>query len=435
MRISSPVCSGRRASSGFGAIARVAADSRPGASADPYKNPELFRWAGSMEGIPAAATDAGGRPPWRDLGNQWLGWVGSVLPGVSIAIVLALVGRIAAEWAGTSLLGFAESPISPILLAILLGLGIRNSIGIPAIYDVGLQLCLKRILRIGVALLGIRLSLSAVGTIGLLALPIVVASIVAALLLVSAMTRAIGLPRRLGTLIAVGTAICGNTAVVATAPLIGAEKDETSYAIGCVTLFGLLALIGYPFLSHWLFAGDPLLAGLFLGTAIHDTAQVAGAGMLYLQQFGSQEALDAATVTKLLRNLFMLLVIPLMGVVYARSGTGSAMGSRPRFFQMVPFFVFGFVALAVVRTLGDLGATPFDGRLSEADWHELLGGASLASAWCLAVAMAAVGLGTNLKRLRVLGLKPLAVGLTAALVVGALSATLIHLLAPWIGSV
>ena len=156
--------------------------------------------------------------------------------------------------------------------------------------------------------------------------------------------------------------------------------------------------------------------------------------MLYLQQFGSPEALDVATVTKLLRNLFMLLVIPLMGVVYARAGAGSLTRPRPRFFQMVPFFVFGFVALALLRTLGDLGATPFAGRLSEVDWHEFIGAASLASAWCLAVAMAAVGLGTNLKRLRVLGLAPLAVGFTAALVVGALSATLIYLLGPRLGS-
>ena len=404
-------------------------------SVDPYKNPELFRWAGSMEGLPAMP--AGGRlarSPWQDRGNQLLATVGSVLPGVSIALGLALVGRFAAEWAGTSLLGFAKSPVSPILVAILLGLLIRNTIGIPAVYDAGLQLCIKRILRIGVALLGIRLSLGAVGSIGLLALPVVVTCIATALLLVGAVSRAVGLSRRLGTLVAVGTAICGNTAIAATAPLIRADEDETSYAIGCVTLFGLLALLTYPFLSHWLFAGDPRLAGLFLGTAIHDTAQVAGAGLLYLQQFGAPEALDTATVTKLLRNLLMLLVIPLMGVVYARSSPEWTTRSKPRFLQMVPLFVFGFLALALLRTLGDLGATPLAGLLSEADWQGFIASASLASAWCLTVAMAAVGLGTNLQRLRVLGLKPLAVGLTAAVIVGAVSAALILLLGPWIGS-
>ncbi len=389
-----------------------------------------------MEGLPAtpAAVSGRARSPWQERGNQLLETVGSILPGVSIAIGLALVGRFAADRAGTSLLGFAESPVSPILVAILLGLLIRNTIGIPAIYDAGLQLCLKRILRIGVALLGIRLSLSAVGSIGLLALPIVVTCIATALLLVSAVNRAAGLSRRLGTLVAVGTAICGNTAIAATAPLIRADEDETSYAIGCVTLFGLLALLTYPFLSHWLFAGDPRLAGLFLGTAIHDTAQVAGAGLLYVQQFGAPEALDTATVTKLLRNLLMLLVIPLMGVLYARSTPEQTTRSRPRFLQMVPLFVFGFLALALLRTVGDVGATPLAGLLSEEDWQGFIHTASLGSAWCLTVAMAAVGLGTNLQRLKILGLKPLAVGLTAALIVGVVSAALIHLLGPWIGS-
>ena len=389
-----------------------------------------------MEGLPAtpAAVSGRARSPWQERGNQLLETVGSILPGVSIAIGLALVGRFAADRAGTSLLGFAESPVSPILVAILLGLLIRNTIGIPAIYDAGLQLCLKRILRIGVALLGIRLSLSAVGSIGLLALPIVVTCIATALLLVSAVNRAAGLSRRLGTLVAVGTAICGNTAIAATAPLIRADEDETSYAIGCVTLFGLLALLTYPFLSHWLFAGDPRLAGLFLGTAIHDTAQVAGAGLLYVQQFGAPEALNTATVTKLLRNLLMLLVIPLMGVLYARSTPEQTTRSRPRFLQMVPLFVFGFLALALLRTVGDVGATPLAGLLSEEDWQGFIHTASLGSAWCLTVAMAAVGLGTNLQRLKILGLKPLAVGLTAALIVGVVSAALIHLLGPWIGS-
>ena len=84
--------------------------------------------------------------------------------------------------------------------------------------------------------------------------------------------------------------------------------------MGTITVFGLIALMTYPFLSHGMFGGDPQLAGLFLGTAIHDTAKVAGAGLLYSQQYGSPEALDTATVTKLLRNLFMVAVIPLMKI-------------------------------------------------------------------------------------------------------------------------
>jgi len=299
------------------------------------------------------------------------------------------VGGALANWIGAAVLGLEKTPISPILLAILLGLTIRNAIGLPIVYELGLKLCLKRILRLGVALLGIRLSLAAVGSIGLVALPIVISCIATALLLVSWVNRALGLPRRLGTLVAVGTAICGNTAIVATGPAIGASEDEVSYAVGCITVFGLLALVAYPFVSHGVFGGDAQMAGYFLGTAIHDTAQVAGAGLLYLQQFGAPEALDTATVTKLVRNLFMIAVIPLMALTYHRTADGRTGQAKPALSEMVPLFVLGFVA------------------------------------------MASVGLGTNLKRLRSLGVKPLGVGLVAALTVGGVSAVLIHVLAPW----
>jgi uncharacterized integral membrane protein (TIGR00698 family) len=282
---------------------------------------------------------------------------------------------------------------------------------------------------LGVALLVIRMSLTAMGNIGLSALPIVVGCITSALLLVNWISRAVGLPRRLGTLIAVGTAICGNTAIVATAPVINASEDETSYAVGTITVFGLIALVTYPFIAHTIFGGDPDLAGFFLGTAIHDTAQVAGAGLLYAQQYAAPEALDTATVTKLVRNLFMVAVIPLMTILYHRSGSEQNAAQKPNLSQMIPLFVFGFVAMALLRTVGDLGDAPFAGLLTDAQWKSSIAFTTTASSWCLTMAMASVGLGTNLKRLRDLGLRPLAAGLAVALIVGGVAAGLIHLLA------
>ena len=403
-----------------------------------YKNPELFKFTGYMEGVPEwvdpgdTAEERAERTGWRARGHELLGLAGSLLPGLGIAAALAAVGTATADWVGVEVLGFVKSPISPILIAIAIGLLIRNTLGLPDVYESGLQLCLKRVLRIGVALLGIRLSLGAVGSIGLLSLPIVVACIASALLLVSWINRAMGLPRRLGTLVAVGTAICGNTAIVATGPVIGADEDEISYAVGCITLFGLVALVTYPFLSHALLA-DPTLAGYFLGTAIHDTAQVAGAGLLYVQQYGAPEALDTATVTKLVRNLFMVVVIPMMAVVYHR-GSGEQAGPRPSLKQMVPFFVFGFVAMALLRTLGDASSEPFGGLLSADAWNGLIESLSKISAWCLTIAMASVGLGTNLQRIRALGIKPSMVGLAAALIVGVVSALMIQLMHPWLAA-
>lgn len=396
-------------------------------SSNPYENPDLFRFVGSMEGVPdwvdpaETAAEREAREGWRGGGHELLEMAGTLVPGVALAMVLALLGRVASEWLGTRVLGFEASPISPILLAIAIGLLIRNTIGLPVVYELGLQLCLKRILRVGVALLGIRLSLAAVGAIGLSAVPLILLCIAAALLLVDRAARVFGVPRRLGVLVAVGSAICGNTAIVATGPVIGADEDEMSYAVGTITVFGLLALATYPFVAHVLFPGDPLRVGLFLGTAIHDTAQVAGAGLLYAQQYASPAALDAATVTKLVRNLFMIGVIPLMAILYRR-GEASPDAPRPRFLELVPLFVFGFVGMAALRTVGDLGDAPFGGWLRPETWQGTIGVVETTSAWCLTVAMASVGLGTNLTRLRRLGLRPLAVGLVAALVVGAVGA-------------
>jgi uncharacterized integral membrane protein (TIGR00698 family) len=402
---------------------------------DLYNHPELWRWAGGMEGVPEwmgpseTFDERADRAPWQARGNELFAMLGALLPGLVVALALAVVGRAASRQIGVEWFGVERSPISPILLAILVGLAVRNTVGLPSVYEAGVQICLKRILRVGVALLGIRLSLVAVGSIGLSALPIVIGCIASALLVVNWISRAVGLPRRLGTLIAVGTAICGNTAIVATAPIIGASEDETSYAVGTITVFGLIALVTYPFVAHAIFGGNPDLAGFFLGTAIHDTAQVAGAGLLYAQQYSAPEALDTATVTKLVRNLFMVAVIPLMTILYHRSDSERKATLKPPLSQMIPLFVFGFVAMALLRTVGDLGDAPFAGLLTDAQWQSSIAFITTLSSWCLTMAMASVGLGTNFKRLRGLGLKPLAAGLAAALVVGGVAAGLIHLLA------
>ncbi len=401
---------------------------------DIYHDPQLARWLGSMEGVPdwpetlETPVERELRATWQHRLNQVFGWLGGLCPGVVLALGLAYVGRQGADWLGTSVLGFAQSPISPILVALLLGLAIRNAVGLPAVYEGGLKFCLRHVLRLGIMLLGLRLSLTAAAEIGLVGLPIIVGCIATALILVTWINRALGLPRRLGSLIAVGTSICGVSAIVATGPVVEAEEDEVSYAVACVTVFGLLALFCYPFLSHTIFRGDARMAGLFLGTSIHDTAQVAGAGLMYTQQYGNKDAQNTAMVVKIVRNLFMAGVIPLMALLYHRgSGLDSARTARPKWHQVVPGFVLGFVALAALRSLGDLGERAFL-VLSRKDWKAYLHGADVLSGWCLVAAMAGVGLGTGLAKLRVLGWRPLCVGLAAAALVGGVSFGLITIL-------
>ena len=350
----------------------------------------------------------------------------TVLPGLLLALALAFAGQFLSTFIGIDLMGLPKSPISAIMMAIILGIIIRNTISLPAALQPGIRFGLVRVLRLGIVLLGIRLSLSEAGAIGLQALPVIIGAVAAALLIVTFLAKRMGLSGKLGTLIAVGTSICGATAIVATAPTIAAKDDEVSYAVACITLFGVVAMLLYPFAGHWFFDADAFKSGLFLGTAVHETSQVAGAGLVYQEYYGDPQALDVATVTKLVRNLGMLIIIPLMSILYHRNHADGT--EAPKWYTMVPLFVIGFACMSLIRTVGDLGEQPFGGLLNPEQWKAIVGYTKEAAELFLAIAMASVGLGTSIKGLRDIGLKPLGAGLIAAVLVGGVSVTLISLL-------
>ena len=349
----------------------------------------------------------------------------SVLTGFALAGGLAIFGHYLSHLIGVDMMGLPKSPISPVMMAILLGMLVRNTVGLPAACESGVRFCLVRILRLGIILLGIRLSLTQVGEIGLRSLPIIIGVVITALLTVTFVSRRAGLSARLGTLIAVGTSICGTTAIVATAPTIGAKDDEVAYAVTCITLFGVMAMIVYPFAAHWLFDADAFRSGLFLGTSVHETAQVVGSGLVYEEYFNNPAALDAATVTKLVRNLCMVIVIPLMAILYHRKSTEGT--EPPPWWSMVPLFIIGFALMSLIRTVGDMGDRAF-GIIQTGQWQGIVGSIKNVAEWCLAIAMAAVGLGTSVKGLLRIGLKPLGVGLFSSIFVGLVSFSLITLL-------
>ncbi|HSZ59832.1 MAG TPA: putative sulfate exporter family transporter [Tepidisphaeraceae bacterium] len=365
--------------------------------------------------------------------HEILAWAGNILPGIALAFVLAWFGYLLSELCGRRLnYQPGKSPVSPVTVAVLLGLLLRNTIGVPKVYEAGLRLCLKTVLRLGIVVLGLTLSLTAIRSEVIVGLPVILCCIVTALVLVTFVNRALGLPRRLGTLIAVGTSICGVSAIVATAPIIDAEDDETAYAVACITIFGLLALITYPFLAHQLFA-TPVQAGTFLGTAIHDTSQVAGAGLAYAQQYKAEIAMKTAITVKLVRNLCMSLLIPMMAVLYHRGqAQGSARSPGQKWHNVIPLFVVAFVLMACIRSLGDAGGAKAFGMIPQDQWKLVDSGAKFFAPWLLATALGAVGLGTGLAKLKGLGLKPFSVGFAAALCVGAVSFALIKLLAPYL---
>lgn len=351
-------------------------------------------------------------------GNRGPGW----WLGIAIAVAVSFAAGVSSQWVGESLLGFDKSPISAIMMAIIIGMIVANTVPLPENVRSGLKFCASTILRIGIMLLGIRLSLLGAGKFTIVALPFVILAIAVGLSTVSLLGRSLGLSRQLSGLIAVGTSICGCTAIVATAPLIRANESEVSYAVACITLFGLVAMFLYPFLAHYFFIDQPALAGLFLGTSIHETAQVAGAGMMYEAQYNAPVALDIATVTKLVRNLCMIAVIPLVGVLYGaqrkRSGNGS-------WLSMIPWFIVGFALMSALRTVGDMGDKAF-GVLEPAQWDAVVGFLRHSAERCLLVAMAAVGLTSMFAGLRSIGFRPFLLGLFAALVVGGVSFLMIY---------
>ena len=357
----------------------------------------------------------------------------STCPGLALALAIASLAYCAADWLGAFMFGLTKSPVSPIMLAILIGMALANLYRLPAAAQPGLRVCTTTVLRIGIMLLGIRLSLASAGKFTLIALPFVVLVITLALFLVGRLSKRLGLSRQLGGLIAIGTSICGATAIVATAPLIRAKDSEVSYAIGCITLFGVAAMLIYPILAQAAFPTSPVLAGLFLGTSIHETAQVAGAGLMYQMQFDAPLALDSATVTKLVRNLCMIALIPLVGFLYGSSARVGSQHKVGEYLGMIPWFVVGFALFSALRTLGDQGESAF-GLMRQETWSQIVAYLRTGAEVCLLLAMAAVGLNTRFADMKRIGLKPLGLGLFAALVVGLVSFAAISLFAAELNS-
>lgn len=343
--------------------------------------------------------------------------------GIALALLVSVAAGHVADWFGVEILGFAKSPVSAIMMAIIIGMVIANLVNLPERWQPGLMFCTSTILRIGIMFLGIRLSLMGAGKFTLVALPFVISAIVVGLLAVGFLGRKMGLSKQLSGLIAVGTSICGCTAIVATAPLIKANESEVSYSIACITVFGIAAMFFYPVLAHYFFAAQPELAGLFLGTSIHETAQVAGAGMMYEAQYNAPEALDIATVTKLVRNLCMIAVIPLVGILYGADHAGKER-TRINFLAMIPWFIVGFALMSAVRTVGDIGDKAF-GVLDASQWQAVVSLIRSAAERCLLLAMAAVGLTSMFRNIIKIGMRPFVLGLFAALLIGGVSFSLI----------
>lgn len=364
--------------------------------------------------------------------------VPSLIPGVAVSALLVFLSILLTDMLN-AILGFSGL-ISYILTVIVLGIAVRNTVGVPKVCIPGITFCLRKLLRLGIIVMGFRLSIFDVLKIGVWGIPIIAVCVTAGLIITDYFARLLKVPERLAILIAVGTSICGASAIVATAPGIEAKDEEVSYAVANITIFGIIVLVLYPFLAHWLFNGDTAMAGLFTGTAIHETAQVAASGLIYDQTFKTASGsgltvADIAMVTKLVRNTLMAFVVPVMTFVYMRR-TGKTQNNSEKGYRKVlrllPLFVLGFIVAAIFRSIGDAAirdSGQFITIWDKTGWASFLSVMNnKVSTYILATAMAGVGLGTSFASMKGLGIKPFYVGLFAALLVGAVSIVMVFLM-------
>lgn len=317
-----------------------------------------------------------------------------LIPGIALAAAVAAAA-----------FGLRQLPLlnafSALLLAIIVGMLVGNLWRIPAAAHPGLAFSLRRPLRLGIALLGVQLTLTDVLAIGGVGLVILVSSVAVTFAATVMLGRALGVDRKLTQLIAAGTSICGASAIIAANTAVRARDESVAYALGVVTLFGTFVMFGYPLLGA---AWDMLdrAYGLWIGASVHEVPQVVAAAFAHGTAAG-----EAGTVSKLARVLLLAPMVLLLPLLSARDPGATPQGRAP-----VPWFVFGFLLLVIASTLG---------WIPEASKPML----AWATQLLLALSLAAVGLETNFRGIIAHGWRPLLLGALATLVIGGWSLGLI----------
>ena len=293
---------------------------------------------------------------------------------------------------------------SPMILAIVMGMALHNLIGTPAAAKLGVAFTMRRVLRLAIILLGLQLTAAQVAAVGGVGLAIIVASLVATFAVTTWLGRAIGVERKLTQLIAAGTSICGASAVIATNTVTRASDEDVAYAVACVTVFGSLAMFAYPLLGA-LLPLDPQGYGLWAGASIHEIAQVVAAAFQHGQSAG-----EFGTVAKLSRVMLLAPLVIGLGLMAARGQGGRSEARAP-----MPRFVLGFIAMVALNSVVTI---PPDAEQ----------GIVMLTTFLLSMALAAMGLETDVRKLVAKGLRPAALGALASLFIAGFSLSLILLL-------
>lgn len=300
-----------------------------------------------------------------------------LLPGLTASVVVAIASAFLSE--------HYDAPV--MLFALLLGMAM-NFLASEGRCKAGIEFTARTVLRIGVALLGLRITFDQIAALGWQPVLMVIVTVTVTILVSVALARALGFNALFGLLTGGATAICGASAAMALSAALPAHPGKeraTLFTVVGVSALSTLAMIAYPMLVRW-FGLDPVEAGVFLGGTIHDVAQVVGAGYSLSSETG-----DTATVVKLMRVAMLLPVIVCAALIARSRGAGEG-GERP---PLLPWFAVVFVIMAAINSSGWLPApvTGFGNELSR---------------WCLIVAISALGMKTQLRELASVGIKPIA---------------------------
>ena len=296
-------------------------------------------------------------------------------PGITVSVVVAVAASFLSE--------HYRAPV--MLFALLLGMAV-NFLSDDGKCKPGIEFTSRELLRVGVALLGIRITFGQIAALGLEPVTLVIGSVVATIVVSMLAARALGFPAIFGMLTGGATAICGASAALALAaalPNAPRKEQATLFTVIGVSALSTVAMIAYPMIVKAMHL-DPVQAGVFLGGTIHDVAQVVGAGYSMSEETG-----DTATVIKLMR-VAMLLPIILWAAMITRARGASDGGQRP---PLLPWFAVAFVVLAGV---GSMGWIP---PALQSLGNDL-------SRWCLIVAIGALGMKTHLKEIVTVGFRP-----------------------------
>ena len=270
----------------------------------------------------------------------------------------------------------------------------------------GIKFTSKKLLQLSIILLGFNMNFYSVFEVGRQSLYVMVFTLAFAFATAYVVGRALNLHGSVPTLIGVGTAICGGSAIAAAAPAIRANEEEIGQAISTIFLFNIVAAFAFPFLGNLMGLSD-MGFGMWAGTAINDTSSVVAAGTTWSGAAGNDVALEYATIVKLTRTL-MIIPVTIALAFHTSHRSKQSQSSEFSFASSFPWFVLLFLAAAVFNTFA-----PVPGAVSA--------GLSEAGKFVIIMAMGAIGLGTNLRKLVSHGIRPIALGVACWVVVASVS--------------